>query len=77
MGASLIADKVASAMEAKGAVFEGVHTCGRHILGSRVAIVLLDYMAKNDLVRNAQQQGERLLQGLDEIKARHALVGDV
>jgi 4-aminobutyrate aminotransferase-like enzyme len=31
---------------------------------------------ENNLVRNSKQQGEVLLQGLEEIKASHATVGD-
>lgn len=77
MGASLISNAVAATVQAKGAAFEGVHTCCGHLLGSRVAAVILDYLRQNDLVRNSKLQGERLLQGLEEIKAGHASVGDV
>jgi adenosylmethionine-8-amino-7-oxononanoate aminotransferase len=76
MGASLISDAVANTMQAKGAAFEGVHTCCGHLLGSRVAVLILDYLMENNLVRNSKQQGEVLLQGLEEIKASHATVGD-
>jgi adenosylmethionine-8-amino-7-oxononanoate aminotransferase len=77
MAASLISNAVAAAVQAKGAAFEGVHTCCGHLLGSRAAAVILDYLRQNDLVRNSKLQGERLLQGLEEIKAGHASVGDV
>jgi adenosylmethionine-8-amino-7-oxononanoate aminotransferase len=77
MGASLVSNAVAAAVQTKGAAFEGVHTCCGHLLGSRVATVILNYMDQNDLVRNSKRQGERLLQGLNEIKAGHASVGDV
>jgi adenosylmethionine-8-amino-7-oxononanoate aminotransferase len=77
MGASLISNAVATTVQAKGAAFEGVHTCCGHLLGSRVTSVILDYMVQNDLVRNSKQQGELLLKGLNEIKAKHASVGDV
>jgi len=77
MAASLISDAVSNTVQAKGAAFEGVHTCCGHLLGSRVATVILDYMVKNDLARNSKEQGRRLLQGLEEIKTRHASVGDV
>lgn len=77
MGASLISDAVSTAVQARGAAFEGVHTCCGHLLGSRVAAVILDYMTKNDLVRNSKQQGELLLQGLEELKASRPSVGDV
>jgi adenosylmethionine-8-amino-7-oxononanoate aminotransferase len=77
MAASLISDAVANTVQAKAAAFEGVHTCCGHLLGSRVATLILDYMVKNNLVRNSKQQGEFLLKGLDEIKASHTAVGDV
>ena len=77
MGASLVSNAVAATVQTKGAAFEGVHTCCGHLLGSRVATVILGYMDQHDLVRNSKRQGERLLQGLNEIKAGHASVGDV
>jgi len=77
LGASLISDAVANTVQAKGATFEGVHTCCGHLLGSRVATAVLDYMEKNNLVPNAKQQGNLLLQGLEEIKVSQASVGDV
>jgi adenosylmethionine-8-amino-7-oxononanoate aminotransferase len=77
MGASLISAAVANTMQAKGAAFEGVHTCCGHLLGSRVATVILDYMENNSLVRNSKQQGELLLRGLEELRASQPSVGDV
>ena len=77
MAACVISDKVTDTMQAKAAAFEGVHTCCGHLLGSRVATLILDYLVGNNLVRNSKQQGEALLQGLEEIKAKHATVGDV
>jgi len=77
MGASLISAAVANTMQAKGAAFEGVHTCCGHLLGSRVATVILDYMENNSLVRNSKQQGELLLRGLEELRASRPSVGDV
>jgi adenosylmethionine-8-amino-7-oxononanoate aminotransferase len=77
MGASLISDAVADTMQAKGAAFEGVHTCCGHLLGNRLSTAVLDYMEQYDLVLNSKQRGETLLQGLEEIKTTHASVGDV
>jgi adenosylmethionine-8-amino-7-oxononanoate aminotransferase len=77
MGASLISSAVANTVQAKGAAFEGVHTCCGHLLGSRVATVILDYMVKNGLMHNSKQQGELLLQGLEELKASQPSIGDV
>lgn len=39
-----------------------------HLLGSRVTSAVMDYMGKNDLVRNSRQQGELLLQGLENLQ---------
>lgn len=77
MAACLVSDRVADTMPARGAAFEGVHTCCGHLLGSRLTTAILDYMEKNDLVRNSRQQGERLLQGLNHIRERHPSIGDV
>jgi adenosylmethionine-8-amino-7-oxononanoate aminotransferase len=77
MAASLICDAVADTVQAKGATFEGVHTCCGYLLGSRVAALILDYLEEKGLARNSTQQGEILLRGLEEIKAKHASVGDV
>jgi adenosylmethionine-8-amino-7-oxononanoate aminotransferase len=77
MAACLVSDKVADTMQAGGAAFEGVHTCCGHLLGSRLATSILDYLEKNKLVQNAGQQGERLLQGLGALKESRPSVGDV
>ncbi len=77
MGASLLSEKIVAAMQAQGASFEGVHTCCGHLLGSRVAGAVLDYLVHHRLVENAREQGERLIQGLNRIKSRRPSVGDV
>jgi len=77
MAACLVSVTVADMMEAKGAAFEGVHTCCGHLLGSRVATAVMDYIEKNQLVRNSKEQGERLLQGIEALKDRRPSVGDV
>jgi adenosylmethionine-8-amino-7-oxononanoate aminotransferase len=77
MAACLVADGVVGAMQARGAVFEGVHTCCGHLLGSRVTSALLDYMEKNDLVRNFRQQGGLLLQGLEDLRGSRPSIGNV
>jgi adenosylmethionine-8-amino-7-oxononanoate aminotransferase len=77
MGASLVSEKIAAAMQERGAAFEGVHTCCGHLLGSRVAAAVLDYLVQNELTRNSKQQGELLLQGLNAIMERRPSVGDV
>jgi len=77
MAACLVADGIMHTMQSRGAGFEGVHTCCGHLLGSRVTSVILDYMEKNDLVRNSRQQGELLLQGIEHLKASRPSVGDV
>ncbi|RPJ77429.1 MAG: aminotransferase class III-fold pyridoxal phosphate-dependent enzyme [Desulfobacteraceae bacterium] len=77
MGASLVSEKIVAAMQAQGAFFEGVHTCCGHLLGSRVAGTVLDYLSHHRLVENTREQGELLLQGLNRIKSRRPSVGDV
>ncbi len=77
MAACLVSDGIMGTMQARGAGFEGVHTCCGHLLGSRVTSVILEYMEKNNLVRNSSQQGELLLQGLEDLKANRPSVGDV
>jgi adenosylmethionine-8-amino-7-oxononanoate aminotransferase len=61
MAACLVSDSVADTMQARGAAFEGIHTCCGHLLGSRLATVILGYLERHHLVRNAREQGERLL----------------
>jgi adenosylmethionine-8-amino-7-oxononanoate aminotransferase len=77
MGASLVSEKIAAAMQGHGAIFEGVHTCCGHLLGSRVAAAILDYLVQNELIHNARQQGALMLQGLNAIKGSRPSVGDV
>ena len=77
MAACLVSDKVADTMQAQGAAFEGVHTCCGHLLGSRLATAVMDYLEKNQLVRNSREQGERLLRGLAALRDSRPSIGDV
>ena len=77
VAACMISERIMDTMQARRAGFEGVHTHCGHVLASRVAAAVLDYMARNELAENSKKQGELLLQGLKEIRDSQACVGDV
>jgi adenosylmethionine-8-amino-7-oxononanoate aminotransferase len=77
MAACLLSDAVVNAVTERNGAFEGVHTCCGHLLGSRVTSAVLEYLRHHELVRNAREQGRRLLDGLREMQCELGSIGDV
>lgn len=55
----------------------GHYTHEKNPVTCRAALTTLDIIADEGLVENARRQGESALQRLQEMKARHPLIGDV
>jgi 4-aminobutyrate aminotransferase len=52
-------------------------TCGGNVLGSAAAMATLLVIEEDDLLSNARAMGERLLAGLNQLKSRHDLLGEI
>lgn len=52
-------------------------TCGGNVIGSAAAMATLDVIEKEDLLKNARIMGKRLLNGLDQLKSQHDLIGEI
>ncbi|MEM9058100.1 MAG: aminotransferase class III-fold pyridoxal phosphate-dependent enzyme, partial [Pseudomonadota bacterium] len=63
--------------ESFGAQVEFFSTFGGNTVSCAVGLAVLDVLAEEDLVAGARRTGERLSQGLRELMADHALIGDV
>jgi putrescine aminotransferase len=79
-GAVMIADKIAEAFEANkntvGTISHG-YTYSGHPVGAAAALATLKEMKRLDVAANAGARGEELLGGLQALKERHELIGDV
>jgi putrescine aminotransferase len=79
-GAVMIAEKIAQAFESNkntlGAIGHG-YTYSGHPVGAAAALATLKETKRLDVAANAAARGDELLAGLEALKARHDLVGDV
>ena len=79
-GAVMISDKVAEVFEAdttgKGAIGSG-YTYSGHPVGAAAAIACLRETERLQVKDNAAERGRQLHEGLLDLKAKHALIGDV
>ncbi|WP_077963350.1 aspartate aminotransferase family protein [Ensifer adhaerens] len=79
-GAVMIADKVAEVFEsnrtAAGSIGHG-YTYSGHPVGAAAALATLKETRKQNVAANAGARGEELMAGLEALKERHELIGDV
>jgi adenosylmethionine-8-amino-7-oxononanoate aminotransferase len=79
LGAVVVRDKIFEAFLPPGGSGQFIHgfTYSGHPLSCAVANTVLQIWEEGDLTRNAAELGPVLLHGLEEIQARHQMVGDV
>lgn len=79
-GAVMIADKVAEVFEsdrtAAGSIGHG-YTYSGHPVGAAAALATLKETSKQSVAANAKVRGDELIAGLEALKTRHELIGDV
>ncbi|WP_448955566.1 aminotransferase class III-fold pyridoxal phosphate-dependent enzyme [Labrys neptuniae] len=79
-GAVMISDKIAQAFEndkaGKATISHG-YTYSGHPIGAAAAIATLKETRRLDVAANAAARGVELGKGLEQLKARHELIGDV
>lgn len=57
--------------------FRDISTFGGCTAGPTAALANMDIIERENLLDNTRQMGEYLMQGLESLKARHSLIGDV
>ena len=80
LGATLLGEKVAAAIESNKDAFGMVghgYTYSGHPVGCAAGIAALEETQRLKVRENAAARGQELIVALEELKARHALVGDV
>ncbi len=79
-GAVMIGSRIADAFEADrtamGSIGHG-YTYSGHPVGAAAALACLTETIKQDLPTNAAARGVELLDGLNDLQARHPIIGDV
>ena len=79
-GAVMIAEKVVEAFEANKNTFGSIghgYTYSGHPVGAAAALATLKETKRLDVATNAGARGLELMAGLETLKAKHELVGDV
>ncbi len=74
IGATLTTPEIAEAWRGAGST---ISTFGGNAVASTAALATLDLMAAEDLPGNAQRMGARLRRGLEELKEKYPVIGDV
>ena len=55
----------------------GASTLGGNPVSSTAGLAVLDYIESHELMKNAEDRGKQLMDGLKELAARHDVIGDV
>ena len=55
----------------------GASTLGGNPVSSTAGLAVLDYIESHELIKNAEDRGRQLMDGLKELAARHDVIGDV
>ncbi len=55
----------------------GASTLGGNPVSSEAGLAVLDYIESHELMKNAKERGEQLMDGLKELATRHSVIGDV
>lgn len=55
----------------------GASTLGGNPVSSTAGLAVLDYIERHQLMKNAEERGRQLLDGLRELAERHDVIGDV
>ncbi|MEZ5820351.1 MAG: aminotransferase class III-fold pyridoxal phosphate-dependent enzyme [Bradyrhizobium sp.] len=80
LGAVMIGEKLVDAFETdksgKASIGHG-YTYSGHPVGAAAALAALAETTRLDVAKNAALRGAELMAGLEKLKAKHALVGDV
>ena len=79
-GMVMIGEKVAEAFENNKDSFGGIghgYTYSGHPVGCAAALATLQETKKQNVAANAEVRGAELLTGLEKLKTKHSLVGDV
>jgi putrescine---pyruvate transaminase len=80
LGAAMIGEKLVDAFEAdksgKASIGHG-YTYSGHPVGAAAALAALSETKRLDVANNAAARGAELLAGLEKLKAKHSLVGDI
>ncbi|AUX78391.1 aspartate aminotransferase family protein [Sinorhizobium fredii] len=79
-GAVMISEKIAEAFESNNNVFGAIghgYTYSGHPVGAAAALATLRETMRVNTAANAAARGEELLAGLQALKSKHELVGDV
>ena len=79
-GAVLIHDRMTQAFESSKSALASIahgYTYSGHPVGAAAALAALSEMQRLNVAANAAARGEELLAGLQGLKARHGLIGDV
>lgn len=79
-GAVMISHKVADAFESDDTAFGAIghgYTYSAHPVGAAAALACLPEITKGNVAANAAARGDELINGLETLRQKHELVGDI
>ncbi|WP_026677726.1 aspartate aminotransferase family protein [Fictibacillus gelatini] len=77
MAATIVSERIINVIKNGSKVVMSGHTFSANPLSAATCLAVLQYMDHHNLVQNAQEQGELLLNGLKKLAMKYPIVGDV
>ncbi|MCK6257156.1 aspartate aminotransferase family protein [Fictibacillus sp. KIGAM418] len=77
MAATVVSDRIINVIRKGSRVVMSGHTFSANPLSAAACCAVMEYMEQQNLVQNAEEQGERLLNGLKELEQKYSFVGNV
>ena len=77
LGAIVISEKIYSAFKNNSQSFTHGYTFGGNPVASAAGLEVVNYILKNNLIHNSQEQGKYLLSKLKELEKKYQFIGEV
>ncbi|WHY74633.1 aspartate aminotransferase family protein [Fictibacillus enclensis] len=77
MAATMVSDRIIDVIRKGSKIVMSGHTFSANPLSASVCGEVIDYMEKHELVRNAEEQGKKLIAGLKDLQKKYPIIGEV
>lgn len=77
LAATVLRKPIARVFQKKGSELRSGSTYGGHTVGCAATLANINVILKNDLTGKAEKQGKYLVKGLESLKKKHSIVGDI
>ncbi|WP_270181966.1 aspartate aminotransferase family protein [Alkalihalobacillus sp. CinArs1] len=77
MAGTLVSDRIIETIYNGSKIVLSGHTFSANPLSSAVCLAVFDYLERNNVIKNVEQQGDHLMKGLVKLKSFFPIIGDV